>query len=96
MPDKTEVICFRVLNIKDPANPHTPQPGWLAIPLTSSDDLPRGYGVFRASGNSSVSQTGLVNCTTTVTDSKFFAAERSMDGPPMSMFSITSSLVTSG
>ncbi len=28
--------------------------------------------------------------TTTVTDSAFFAAERIIDGPPMSMFSITS------
>ena len=29
--------------------------------------------------------------TTTVTDSKFFAAARIMAGPPMSMFSITAS-----
>jgi hypothetical protein len=32
----------------------------------------------------------------TVTLSWFFAAERSIDGPPMSMFSIASSKVTPG
>ena len=33
---------------------------------------------------------------TTVTALQFFAAERSIEGPPMSMFSIASSIVTSG
>lgn len=46
--DGLEVLCFRDQTITDPANPHTPQPGWIAVPLSKVDPI---QGAFRMSGS---------------------------------------------
>lgn len=65
--DGLEVICFRDQTITDPDKPHTPQPGWIAVPLSDTPGR-RGYGKFHTQRDTSATDAGLFYLPSTGTE----------------------------
>lgn len=69
VPEGASVILLWDPSVCEPDDEEVFLPRYLVIRVTDSDERPRGWGIFRSSGTTSGTDTGLINCPTTVTDS---------------------------